>query len=108
MGVCTYEEELVGRVTVVCGIKDLASSQNDRTGINETTYAIVAHQGLEPEAKFRVPLNPTGKKSVVSALCAGQGVTRDLLDGITSIARASGDRTVRVDLVDTVRSTSRD
>jgi hypothetical protein len=32
METCTYEEELVGRITVVRGVEDLATSRNDGMG----------------------------------------------------------------------------
>lgn len=71
----TYEEELVGRITVVRGVEDLvATSRNGGMGISKTAYAVVAHQGLETEAEFRVSLDPTGERAVVSALL-GKGVT---------------------------------
>jgi len=58
---CTHEEELVSRITIVRGVEDLTLSQIDGMGINKTAYTIMAHQRLEAEAEFRVSLNPTGE-----------------------------------------------
>ena len=60
MEMCTHEEKLVSRITVVCGVEDLAPSQNDGMGMNMTIYTIMADQGLEAKVEFRVSLNPTG------------------------------------------------
>lgn len=68
MRVHTYEEELVSRIPVVRGVENLDPFQNDRMGIRETAYAIMAYQGFEAEAEFGVSLNPTGE-SRSSARC---------------------------------------
>lgn len=65
----------------------------------------MTHQGFEVEAEFRVSLNPTGE-SRSSAHFRGEDAKCNLLDSVTSVARASSDCALRVDLVDNVRSTS--
>lgn len=57
----THEEELISRITVVRGVEDLSQSQNSGMRIDKKTYTIMAYQGFEAEAEFRVSLNPTGE-----------------------------------------------
>lgn len=58
---CTHEEELISRITVVRGVEDLARSQYSGMGIDKKTYTIMAYQGFEAKTEFRVSLNPTGE-----------------------------------------------